>query len=362
MKLFAFASIFLSISTLFAGNITVNNNTPSPGQYSDLQIALNAANIGDTVLIHRSPNAYGNVIVTKRLTIIGEGAMPDKNPANGVTVGTMTLTYDPATLTNASKSKISGLSMTTLFIYEKSTDVNFACDTVTVNYCRISSITMKNKVYGFTLTNSMVNLISGGIIFNNKYFNNLIQAVNLPSGLSLNNIFANNIIFNQLAFYDGIVANNIIYYRGNTSFAMGCYNVKFTNNIMYAPLVTFTNTPYTANGNQSINNKLNVSPLFVYPLDFSTVLAYTYAAPAAGPFADFNTQAGSQAINAGTDGTNIGIYGGQYPWRDGSATDSRFRYYPIPNSNPVIKGLTINNMVVNPGGTLQVQINATTQP
>lgn len=355
-------ALLLCFHTAFAGNITVNNNNPTPGQYSDLQTAINAANIGDTLLIHRSPTSYGNVVLTKRLTLIGEGALPDKTPANAVTIGNMTLTYDPSTLTNASKSNLIGMSIPTLYIYEKSTDVNFACDSVNVSFCRITTIFLKNRVYGLTVANSVINTIQSGIIFNCKFFNNLIRAVNLPSALSLNNLFANNIIFDQLAFYDGIAANNILYYRGNTSFAMGCVNVKFSNNIMHAPLVTFSNTPFSTNGNQSISNQLNVSPLFVYPLDLTTIQAYTYTLPASGPFADFNTQAGSPAMNAGTDGTDIGLYGGQNPWKDGSASDSRFRYYPIPNANPVIKSVDINNMVINPGSSLQIQINATTQP
>jgi len=50
----------MSLFALSAANATirvVNNNNPSPGQYSDLQVAINAANAGDSIYV-TGPQIY----------------------------------------------------------------------------------------------------------------------------------------------------------------------------------------------------------------------------------------------------------------------------------------------------------------
>lgn len=160
----------------------------------------------------------------------------------------------------------------------------------------------------------------------------------------------------------GIVANNIFYNPINVPFTFACKNVIFSNNLVYATSTTFDVNSFSSNGNTSISNLFNVDPLFVNPVPFNTLQGYTFIAPTTSPFADFHLQAGSPAIAAGTDGTDLGIYGGTTPWKDGGIGDSRFRYYPLPNAIPIITGAVVLNPVINLGGTLNVQINATTQP
>ena len=108
MKNLTYALLTLFIS--LAGNatiLTVNNNNPSPGQYSDLQVAIDAANAGDTLLIHRSPTSYGNATITKQLTLIGEGVLTNKAPlTTDINIGTILLTFNSTTLTDASHSKL----------------------------------------------------------------------------------------------------------------------------------------------------------------------------------------------------------------------------------------------------------------
>lgn len=64
---------------------------------------------------------------------------------------------------------------------------------------------------------------------------------------------------------------------------------------------------------------------------------------------DFNLQIQSPGINAGTDGTDIGIYGGAFPWKEGSI--------PI---NPHIQTKTISS-TTDPSGNLPVNIKVMTQ-
>jgi len=66
-------------------------------------------------------------------------------------------------------------------------------------------------------------------------------------------------------------------------------------------------------------------------------------------FDDYRLQPGSAAANYGTDGKDVGIYGGTSPID-----------YPLAGEPPVpqIKSMTINNNVVPPGGTLNVNVKA----
>ena len=57
---------------------TLNNNTPSPGQYTAWAAAQAASSAGDTIYVSGNNIAsYGNITVTKNnLTIIGTGYFP----------------------------------------------------------------------------------------------------------------------------------------------------------------------------------------------------------------------------------------------------------------------------------------------
>ena len=56
------------------GNVlTVDNKFPKLGQYVTLQSAIDAASDGDVIYIYPSQNAYSGAIISKRLTIIGNG-------------------------------------------------------------------------------------------------------------------------------------------------------------------------------------------------------------------------------------------------------------------------------------------------
>jgi len=359
MKSLLFTLLFFLISySATAGIITVDNRDTTTAQYQDLQTAIDSAQVGDTLLIHRSNTSYGNITLNKRLTLIGEGILPEKQPENSfTTIGNATLSYDPITLTSASKSNFIGLSFTNLTINEKSSDINYACDSILINYCKITTLALKNKEVGLNVNNSIISNINGSLFYC-TFKNNFFYTVSCSISQGANNVFTNNFFFLRLNFNGGVVANNILYTNFGGTFSMNAKNVMFSNNIMYSTSTTFDTTAFSSNGNTSTNNLFNVDPMFVNPVIFNALFSYSQTSPASGPFADFHLQAGSPAIGAGTDGTDLGIYGGPTPWRDGGTGDSRYRYFPLPDAVPVITGVTVQNMVVNEGGNIQVQINA----
>jgi hypothetical protein len=141
-----------------------------------------------------------------------------------------------------------------------------------------------------------------------------------------NNIF----IGGSQSFYtthNSLIQNNIFY--GNNP--LGAVNSTFNNNISYAN--TATALPYGTNSGNL--NKVDVDPLFT-----------TYPGGGFSYDHDFHLKASSPGKNAGTDGTDIGLYGGTGFSETGEP--------PIP----VVQIFSIQNGVVAPGGKLKVRISA----
>jgi hypothetical protein len=82
-----------------------------------------------------------------------------------------------------------------------------------------------------------------------------------------------------------------------------------------------------------------------------------------GPFPNFHLLTGALGDNFGTDGTDVGIYGGAFPWVDylSSNLDERFRYYAPPRQLPVLQHLSVSTPFVSPSGQLNIQIKAKSQ-
>ena len=71
-----YATIFLMLQLLYlvSYSATINVDNYRPGaQYSNLQVAINNASAGDTILIHVSPNSYGNIKIDKKIYLKGPG-------------------------------------------------------------------------------------------------------------------------------------------------------------------------------------------------------------------------------------------------------------------------------------------------
>ena len=76
MKKFAFLSLFLILSVLFTAQAvvrTVSNDGFTPAQYSDLQVAIDASNPGDTLYVHGSTSSYGDILITQKVALVGNG-------------------------------------------------------------------------------------------------------------------------------------------------------------------------------------------------------------------------------------------------------------------------------------------------
>ena len=81
----------MSMSISYAEIITVDNTTPSVGNFKSLQEMHDAANDGDTIYVYPSASPYQGIVIEKNLTILGTGyGNPGPELKSTVIAGTMT--------------------------------------------------------------------------------------------------------------------------------------------------------------------------------------------------------------------------------------------------------------------------------
>jgi hypothetical protein len=217
-----------------------------------------------------------------------------------------------------------------------------------------------------TFTNNVIYSISqssayAGYLSNSVIANNLITNLQPILTFGSNNIVTNNIFQNYFNIKGAVVSNNIFYnYSSSGAINISTVSCTFSNNLFFAftPVVAANIISGT---NTGAGNLFNTDPQYTTPSLAYDLWSYSYTTPAIGPFADFHLLSSSPGKNYGTDGTDIGLYGGNYAWIDGSTTDSRFRYFPITSQVPQMIQMNITSPTLPLNGTLNVNFNAKTQ-
>jgi hypothetical protein len=161
-------------------------------------------------------------------------------------------------------------------------------------------------------------------------------------------IITNNVFVNANAGYtiegrNALVANNIFYHKNAAGAAyrlmsQNTSNCVINNNLYYNNPLQNT-LQLDVNGNTGSGN-IEADPKFV-SFDLSTYNILRTD--------NLQLQPGSPAKLAGTDGKDIGAYGGNKPMQ-----------YPLSGEPtiPQIRSMTINNPVIPSNGTIQVKVKA----
>ena len=362
--------VMVTISSL-ATVITVSNTANTPGQYTDLQTAVDASSPGDTIYIAGSPNVYGTTInIYWQLTLIGAGY---NNPyGDNTEVSTMNLYRSSASI-GASGCKVIGIKFQyNLYLngYFSGGDItNQKIDNVVIERCHWSAS------YGVTFAASSAYSYSNdtirncyflgsntsyvGVYFAAGTFNNIIVHNNLFDNKKIGVTFANandfstvyiknNVFINPTqptysvigqgaaSTNNGVAVENNIFRGAHVS---GCTNCVFNNNITY--LANNDTLVYSGNsGSTGGANIIATDPMLVnYPFTGGYV---TYAH-------DLRLQAGSPGENAGADGSNIGMYGGLLP----------FEQFGMNPNIPQMESVSFpNGSAVGVGGTLNVDFKS----
>ena len=316
--------------------ITVDNSPESNAQYSNLQDAVTAAGAGDSIYVHPSVTTYGELSLTKPVTLIGYS---HSDPEIRTVIDKIFL-QDGASNVNINGFRINSDLGTPPS--NSSTITN-----ITIQNCQISSLlyfagpgvdnllVQGNVISSFGSTTEAYNNFSDAIIMNNVFTGHLSvknhQSVTIKNNMHTNGrrIYNMDSENGQLKVQNSILVVN---WRGSGSYSYNSSGVVFENCLSW-------NT-YPSRGIGALsgpNNIDNVNPEFVNGAD-------TW-----NPALDYHLKIVSPAIGKGNDGKDLGIF------NEGSFTFINNGY---ANGIPTVK-ITSLTPVVAAGGDLEVDITAT---
>ncbi|MEO0683610.1 MAG: hypothetical protein AAFY76_00835 [Cyanobacteria bacterium J06649_11] len=302
---------------LIAQDLVAVQNGGNASFYTELDSAVFYAQAGDTVYIPgKIFSLSAELSISKQLFLIGVGHNPDSSTAYN---SRTKINGDIRFLPNSSGSEIVGVYTNSISIG----DLGQPLSNITIDRCNVEGITVGDpgSISHVIKTSIIRNSINGGDATELMISNNIIDGSCVK--ISDQGIVQNNIFFDSGGgskfsnTYRSIIKNNIFIHDG--PFATGTPQI-FTenivrNNLSWTPISFASNgtgNPGTHNeifGNESISGSgsdfvdsvfLNVNSIFL----FSYSKDYRVIHPL--------------AKNAGTDGTDLGIYGGTFPWKNGS--------------------------------------------
>lgn len=340
----------MGLTTLMAtaqAILTVDNSPGSVAAYSNLQTAHDAATAGDIIYVQPSGTSYGDLTISKAITIVGAS---HSEPTNISLLGAISIT--------ASDIILKGLSISSI-------------NTVvggTVPYENIEIF--ENKIGGISIGNGVDQTIDNIVIQGNQ-INYIEQYNNAANVLITNNIIASIAIYNAATI---VVSNNIFrsvynnvtniynyglgtanlsnnmfifsYPYGNTSVNFYGGPFQLSNNLFYN---YYSSYPVSLAGNYSETESFfNTDPQFVN-VDYATsgnFAAYDWNQNFGATPADLTLMPGSPALTGGVGGTEIGI-----------SSNFNYKYLGNPRGIPAMNIVSYNGTVPK-NGTINVTVNA----
>jgi len=340
MKKFITPIILIALCATFSVSakvITVSNAPNSPGQYTSLQTAIDSANAGDTIYVHGSSTSYGNVTIEKRIILLGTGHNPSKTNPLVSEIGNIQLDTISG-VSGASGTKIAGFKLNRVSGYAGVGGTKNII--IQRNYFISSGTKISITGAGWAIENNIISSSTvnannhSTIVFRNNIFNSsYISTSNQSTVLVVNNIFLGSTSALSTVS-NALIANNI--FSGSTPNGMNVNANTFSNNITYQT----TSDIIPIGTNTGSGNFVAQNPQFMNVPTNS--FNYSY---------DFSLDTISPGINAGTDGTDIGAYGGSMPFVDMTGSPAI----------PQMKFVTILNPVIPVGDSLNIIIKAKKQ-
>ncbi len=350
-----FVTALLSLSFLVANATirTVSNRSDKPAQYSNIQTAINASAMGDTILIAGSSTAYNQtLIIDRRLVFYGEGINNPDGQSTQVSGGVQLQNVNNAF--GSSGSKFYGIYFSYYVNFYGSFSgqlagqnkiENLEFDRCAFNYYNdfggqiYNNITFRNCLFN---TGAYINLNSSSmtnILITNSIFTR--DGADINSNINMNGqVFIRNCNFmnrtGDVFGATGLVVENCIFYQAQPT---GLSLSTFNNNCTY-----FNNSNTLPYGNNAGGgNIIGVNPKFTSFPTLGGSFSWSY---------DFALLAGSPCIGTGTNNVNMGITGGSSPCLHNLPGNSKL---------PVVTSITVPVSSVPVGGTLQINVKAKTR-
>ncbi len=339
-KLSIVLALFFTSSKINATVHTVNNGVLTGGHFTDLQTAIDSANVGDTLYVHGSPNSYGATTLNKRLTLIGSGYNVTGTPNNFSTL-VSSLTVDSLLyFSGATGSKIIGLDIQNLSYGYISGVGSYFTSNLYISRCKIGSLyVFENSVLENSIITSTVYLSATSAIIRNNIIASVSGQVSNSSGVIFDHNIFNGTAPSSLSY--ALFSNNVFFFSGSTS------NWSSINNCVFNKNLSSDNVAVTLpfGTNSGSGNISTVMPSF----QFNNTLTASSTSPWQNNWTLKPTSGGK---NAATDGTDIGIYGGNYPMKNLTG---------VSNLIPQMTLMNINNSSIPLNGTLNVNFKSRKQ-
>ncbi len=269
--------------------------------YDNLTNAINNADPGSDVIIPGGDYSF-NTQISKELHLYGAGHYPLYTEATGVTFIVSQIAFNPG----SDNSTLTGLKIHNLLVQN---DV----DNISMTRCfLVNNVEISMSTTNFSCRESVIKCIygqrGGGINQYSIFEKNIITGD--IAGLDFA-IFSNNIITKNVSFVLHVISNSI--FRNNVftfddhSFLEAVNSCIFEKNIFKFD----ASGSFPSSGtNTSIDNLYNLDPALEVFVNFSTY-GFDYGN-------DYHLQSSCPGKNYGTDGTDVGIYGTAYPYKEGA--------------------------------------------
>lgn len=318
--------------------------------YTNLEDAVTASTNGDIIYLPGgSFTPVGNELsIDKNIDIIGVGHYPDSTLATGQTI----LNGSVRIKTGADGGSLQGIYITGS-VFFGSDAANQVINGYSISRCFVSS----NLCLAYNLSslnpttqniNISENVLVGHVLFANATNLNISKNVfqsyvakTTSQALFSNNVFlihATGGCLSTPTFHDingSIFNNNIVTNAGCSGIYTGTFTGNSFNHNIFSAGPTF---PFA--GNPGTGNIINQSLATIFVNQPTPVFDYTY---------DLHLVSPSPGENAGTDGTDIGLYGTSFPYKAGA----------VP-SNPHVSGKVIAPQT-NSQGELNINISVGAQ-
>ena len=315
-KLFLVAAIVIGFATTSVAQqkFNVQNGTKTEF-YEDLETAIEKAVSGDTIYLPgRVIQVQNDLIIDKKLAIIGAGC--DADSIGGllptdirINSGNVTIRFrngsDGSLLTGCIVGAIVFGHRDEFNVYQQNIkNITFWRNKITGSIS-LGLSTTNNQVKQIFISENILSVFaiaingygaSDCIINNNLFINN--GNVNISN--VKNSRINNNVLRYSISTLEGCIVENNFFSTGSP-ISGTCSNSSFNNN-------AFSATSFTIpSGNNSESNNL------VNQETIRTFIVNTLTLPK-----NLKIRDDSPCKNAGTDGTDIGIFGGAAPYKDGA--------------------------------------------
>ena len=306
-KVFLMAiGVFLS-TFAFSQNLITVQHLGTASFYNNYNDAFTNALDGDTLYFPGGIYSIGTLNISKRLHVYGVGHYPDSSLATGITQfnGTIKL------FTGADSSLFTGIYLNGDF-YLGTNALNQEIHNLTIRRCWSSNIYLSYN--GSTATPSsdihieenVVGRIYGGYATDVYVEQNFLSSNMYYFNGSGINTFRNNIFAYLYGALGGGVSNcnfeNNVFLFG-ASYSVGGTNCVFNNNL-------FTkNFSFPDGTNTGSNNIFNQTQSTIFVSQSGNAFNYAH---------DYNLNPASPGNNAGSDGTDVGLYGTTFPYKEGA--------------------------------------------